>query len=94
MFHEPATESRPDYASKKKARLGVWLFFLYLMFYGGFVVIGVFKYELLASEVPFGLNLALFYGIGLILFAVFLGLLYNYFCSKHEDDLNGKEARQ
>ena len=93
MLHEPVYESGVDNASKKKARLGVRFFFLYLFFYAGFVVIGVFNYELLAQEVAMGLSLALFYGIGLIVFAVLLGILYNNFCSRYEDDLNEKEVK-
>ena len=91
MLHEPAVKVGLENASKKKASLGVWFFFLYLIFYAGFVAIGVLNYETLAIEVYAGLNLALFYGIGLIVFAVLLGILYNYFCSKYEDDLNTKE---
>jgi len=92
MLHEPAVEVGIENASKKKARLGVWFFFLYLFFYAGFVAIGVLNYELMALEVIAGLNLALFYGIGLIVFAVLLGILYNFLCSKYEDDLNTKET--
>jgi hypothetical protein len=33
-----------------------------------------------------GLNLALAYGIGLIVFAVILGIVYNFYCSKYEDE--------
>ncbi|MBC8054340.1 MAG: DUF485 domain-containing protein [Sphingobacteriaceae bacterium] len=94
MLHEPAAEVGIENASKKKASLGVWFFFLYLIFYGGFVVIGVLNYELLATEVVAGLNLALVYGIGLIVFAVLLGMLYNFLCSKYEDDLNTKEVQE
>ncbi len=44
-------------------------------------------------EVVAGLNLALFYGIGLIIFAVFLGIIYNYLCSRYEDDMNKEEQQ-
>jgi uncharacterized membrane protein (DUF485 family) len=91
MLHEPAAEVGIENASAKKASLGVRFFFIYLFFYAGFVIIGVWNYELLATEVFLGLNLALVYGMGLIIFAVLLGILYNYFCSKYEDDLNTKE---
>ncbi len=85
-------EPETDFASEKKAKLGIKFFFLYLFFYAGFVAIGVLNYELLAYEVIGGINLAIFYGIGLILFAVLLGILYNFLCSRYEDDMNGKEA--
>ncbi|WP_207534656.1 DUF485 domain-containing protein [Desertivirga arenae] len=91
MHHGPAVEMGVDNASKKKAKLGVRFFFLYLFFYAGFVAIGVLNYELLSEEVVAGLNLALFYGIGLILFAVILGIFYNNLCSRYEDELNKEE---
>ncbi len=93
MDHGPAAELGVDNASAKKAKLGVWFFLIYSFFYVGFVVIGVVNYELLSQEVAFGLNLALFYGMGLILFAVLLGLLYNFLCTRYEDELN-KEEKQ
>ncbi len=74
-----------DYASQKKSKLGIKFFFLYLLLYGTFVVIGVLNYELFAMEVFRGINLAIFYGIGLILFAVLLGVLYNYLCTRYEN---------
>lgn len=93
MLHKPAIESGVDNAAKKKARLGVWFFFIYLLFYGGFVAIGVLNYELLAVPVMMGLNLAVFYGMGLIAFAVLLGVLYNWLCSKYEDDMNERGTK-
>lgn len=94
MLHKPADKLEVDNAAKKKARLGVWFFFLYLIFYAGFVAIGVLNYELLSQEVIGGLNLAIFYGMGLIVFAVLLGILYNYFCSRYEDNMNAKKETQ
>lgn len=79
--------------TKKKSRLGIRLFFIYLVLYGGFVAIGVFQYELLAVSVVWGLNLALAYGIGLIAFAVVLGVVYNHYCSKYEDEQLAEEER-
>ena len=93
MLHKSAAKLGTDNASEKKARLGVWFFFIYLFFYAGFVAIGVMNYELLAQEVIGGLSLAIFYGIGLIVFAVLLGILYNYFCSRYEDDMNKEENK-
>ena len=90
MLHEPAVKEDVDNASKKKSRLGVRFFFLYLAFYAGFVLIGVLNYELLGIEIAGGVNLAVFYGMGLIIFAVLLGILYNHYCSRYEDNLNKK----
>lgn len=83
-----------DLASEKKAKLGILFFFIYLFLYAGFVAIGVLNYELLAYEVFRGLNLAIFYGFGLILFAILLGILYNFLCSRYEDDMNGVETNK
>ncbi|MEO8773563.1 MAG: DUF485 domain-containing protein [Gelidibacter sp.] len=83
-----------DLASEKKAKLGIQFFFIYLFLYAGFVAIGVLNYELLAYEIFRGLNLAIFYGFGLILFAVLLGMLYNFLCSRYEDQMNGGAANK
>lgn len=83
-----------DLASEKKAKLGIQFFFIYLFLYAGFVAIGVLNYELLAYEIFRGLNLAIFYGFGLILFAVLLGMLYNFLCSRYEDEMNGGAANK
>ncbi len=92
MHHGPAVELGEDLASKKKARLGVWFFFLYLVFYAGFVAIGVTNYELLGKKVIGELSLAIVYGIGLIIFAVVLGLVYSLICTQYEIKMN-KEGK-
>jgi uncharacterized membrane protein (DUF485 family) len=93
MHHGPAVELGVDRASSKKARVGVWFFFIYLTCYAGFVTIGVLNYEMLSREAFAGLNLAVLYGAGLIAFAVVLGVVYNYFCSKYEDQMNTEERK-
>lgn len=80
------TSEENQVLNKKKSSLGIRLFFIYFFFYAGFVAIGVFQYELLAIPVIAGLSLALVYGIGLIVFAVLLGIVYNHYCSKYEDE--------
>ncbi len=91
MHQNILSEPEVDNASEKKAKLGIKFFFLYLFFYAGFVAIGVLNYELLAAEVFRGINLAVFYGIGLIVFAVLLGMVYNFLCSRYEDKMNVRE---
>ncbi len=91
MNNNDSPETDTDRSSEKKAKLGIKFFFIYLFFYAGFVAIGVLNYELLAIEVMWGVNLALFYGLGLIVFAVLLGILYNFLCSRYEDEMNKKE---
>lgn len=85
-MHINNTSEEKESLTKRKSALGIRLFFIYLVCYAGFVLIGVFQYELLSIPVIGGLNLALAYGIGLIAFAVILGVIYNYYCSKYEDE--------
>ena len=62
------------------ARLGLGLFFVYLILYLGFMGIAAFKYELF-SATPFGgINLAILYGMGLIIAAIILALIYMKLC--------------
>lgn len=91
MHHGPAVELGNDYSIAYKTRLGVILFFVYLLVYAGFVLIGVFYPDLMGIKTLAGLNLAFVYGMGLIVLAIIMGLVYNYFCTRHEDKMN-KEA--
>lgn len=90
MNENSLPEQEEDLASEKKSKLGIKFFFVYLIIYAGFIAIGVFNYDLLAIEVYRGINLAIFYGGGLILLAVLMGVIYNYLCSKYESELNPK----
>lgn len=64
------------------SRLGLVLFFLYLAAYIGFMGIAAFKYELFGSTPFGGVNLAILYGMGLIIAALLLALLYMVLCKK------------
>ena len=87
MLHEPAANSGPDYVSDYKMRVGMYMFLLYALVYAGFVVINIYN-PLLMEKIPFfGLNLAVVYGFGLIIFAFVLALIYNGMCSRKEDEL-------
>ena len=58
------------------ARLGLTLFFAYLALYVGFIALSAFAPDIMASAPFGGVNLAVLYGIGLILVAVALALVY------------------
>jgi uncharacterized membrane protein (DUF485 family) len=68
---------RPDshHTIARNARYGLWLFFVYVLFYAGFVAISAFNFEKLREEIG-GVNLAIVYGMGLILLAFLLALVY------------------
>ena len=84
MLHEPAAQSGPDPASDYKQRLGVWMFAIYAIIYGGFILINVLNAELMEMQVVFGLNLAIVYGFALIVLALTMALIYNHLCTKRE----------
>lgn len=91
MLHEPSVEIGTDKAAPKKAKLGVIMFVIYTVVYAGFVLIGLTKPELMGLELLGGQNIAIVYGFGLIVLAVVMGFIYNYFCTKMEDKLNNNQ---
>jgi len=91
MDHGPAVELGVDHAAKRKTRLGIWMFALYLIVYSLFVAIGVANYEAMSNLVFGDLNLAVTYGFGLIILAIILGLIYNWRCTKIENELNKED---
>ena len=88
MLHEPAAKVEEDRASEWKAKLGLKLFWLYCLVYAGFVAIAVFSTDTMKALVFRGTNLAIIYGMGLIVLAIILGLIYNVLCTRKEDELN------
>ena len=88
MLHESKVTKDIDKAADKKAKLGVKLFFVYTFIYAGFVLIGLTRPELMGLELIGGQNIAIIYGFGLIILAIVMGFIYNYFCTKMEDKLN------
>lgn len=86
--HGPSTDWGVDHASDYKAKLGVYMFLVYVVIYAGFILINVLTPKLMGVIIFAGLNLAIIYGFGLIVLAIVMGLVYNYFCTKKEDELN------
>ena len=88
MLHEPAVQEGEDFASAYKQRLGAWMFLIYAVVYAAFVGINVARPLAMEATVVFGLNLAVVYGFGLIIFALVLALIYNQACAMKEKSLN------
>ncbi len=84
MLHQPAPQQGHDAALSFKMRLGVVMFILYLIIYAAFVAINVVSAQSMELPVIFGLNLAVVFGFGLILFAFILAIFYNWLCTKQE----------
>ncbi len=67
-------------ADKYNRKLGLILFAAYCALYVGFVGIIVIDYRIMARPVAFGVNLAVAYGIGLIVAAMALASVYMFAC--------------
>jgi uncharacterized membrane protein (DUF485 family) len=78
----------PALAVEKSERFKQWLGLAlcsaYALVYAAFVFISVYDVTLMDTLMPFGLNLAVFYGFGIILFALLLSLVYNRVCTRSE----------
>lgn len=75
----PAEKSNP-FVERYNARLGMGLFLIYLLFYGAFVVINAAWPQWMDVVVWSGLNLAVVYGLSLIVGAFILALVYALLC--------------
>lgn len=71
---------KTDSILSRNARLGLVLFTVYLLLYGGFMTLNVMNPKMMAEPAMFGLNLAILYGFGLIIAALVLALLYMALC--------------
>lgn len=84
MLHEPSGQSGRDAAASFKARMGLRLFCVYAAFYLLFVVINLVQPSLMEIVVVAGLNLAVVYGMVLIVSALVLAIGYDRACSREE----------
>ena len=64
------------------ARMGVILFVVYVLFYGGFMALSAFWPEIMSKPFLRGVNLAVVYGFALIVAALVLALVYMKICRK------------
>jgi uncharacterized membrane protein (DUF485 family) len=65
-------------------KLGLILFAIYLVLYGGFVVLNAFWPESMEYTPLAGVNVAIWYGFGLIVAALVLALIYGWFGASQE----------
>lgn len=68
----------------RNARLGLQLFCVYLLLYGGFVLINAFAPTKMEATPFAGINLAILYGFGLIIAALLLALIYGVLCTSED----------
>jgi uncharacterized membrane protein (DUF485 family) len=69
-----------DAIELKRVRIGVRMTVLYSLVYAGFVGLSVFQPTWMGANAVFGLNLAVAYGLGLIIIAIVFALVYNRLC--------------
>ncbi|MFA6241485.1 MAG: DUF485 domain-containing protein, partial [Candidatus Hydrogenedentales bacterium] len=78
----------------RNARYGLILFAVYVVLYGGFIFLAVFRTDVMSKGLPGGMNLAIGYGFGLIAAALFLALIYMALCRRpvtHESNVEGRK---
>jgi uncharacterized membrane protein (DUF485 family) len=71
---------------QRNTRQGLVLFFVYLVLYGGFVLINAFAPETMEKTPLAGVNLAILSGFGLILAAFLLAVIYGLLCRGRSDE--------
>lgn len=84
----PTQETRQIFhsaAEARNARIGLWLFAVYVLLYGGFMVLNAFFPQRMGVPFFAGVNLAVTYGLLLIVGAVLLALLYMFLVRERND---------
>jgi uncharacterized membrane protein (DUF485 family) len=74
---------------KRNTRIGLALFAVYLAFYSGFVLLAAFSPATMEVLPAAGVNLAVWYGFGLIVVAFVLALIYGWACGPGEPPRDG-----
>lgn len=91
LDHGPSTNWGEDKSAGYKTRLGLWMFLVYCILYAGFIVINSVWPSLMAKKLGSS-NVAVAYGMGLIVFALALAILYNHWCGRAEE-MHGKSEQ-
>lgn len=74
------TNAATDAYERNKSVIGIRMTWLYTLIYAGFVALCVFRPAATGARAVFGLNLAIAYGLGLIIVAIVFAVVYNYIC--------------
>jgi uncharacterized membrane protein (DUF485 family) len=80
---KPADADDHPEISTANARAGLVLFFVYLAFYAGFMGLAAFAPAAMGRPVLAGVNLAITYGMGLIVGAFVIAALYMAACARN-----------
>ena len=79
-----ADDEHPE-LSTLNARSGLWLFAAYFLAYAVFIELAVAWPDAMALITPAGVNVAIAYGLALIVGAVLLALVYMVLCKWNAD---------
>ena len=74
------TSAAEEAFERRKSGIGIRMTLIYSVVYAGFVALSVFQPTWMGARAPLGLNLAVAYGLGLILVAIAFALVYNQLC--------------
>lgn len=72
----------------RSSLIGLLLFDVYLVLYGGFVLLAAFSPQTMEITPLAGVNLAIWYGFGLIVAALVLALVYGWASRSKADQKN------
>lgn len=72
--------------TSRNSRLGLSLFAVYFALYAGFVLLNTFAPNTMEATPWAGINVAIWYGFGLILAAIVLALIYGVCCGVREGE--------
>ena len=78
----------------RNARIGLALFAVYLLLYGGFVGLAAFAPARMEATPLAGVNVAIWYGFGLIIAAMLLALVYGWVCRAGMPSQRDSEERE
>jgi len=77
----------------RNTRQGLVLFVVYLAFYAAFVLINAFRPTWMDTAVAGGINLAVWYGFGLIAGALVVALIYGWLCRSDSEQGAREDVR-
>ena len=82
--------------NRSNQRIGLALFTLYLLLYGGFVLLMAFDADQLQVTGPGQVNMAVWSGFSLIVVALILSLVYGWVCRSdgHAEAAGSAEAHE
>ena len=75
-----SVDDETEEMAARNARRGMVLFLIYLVVYGAYVGLNAFRPAVMDAVPLLGVNLAVLYGLGLIVLAMVLALVYAWLC--------------